>query len=134
MTGDGDQFSAQLLTENPCLGVTFDAGQRTAAHRAVYMDVAIGKKFRPRTDRRDHDQIATLGIYLLATTYWRGDYAGRFDARLRRLFRLLLTSASGVSSGRSRAPEGGSTGMSMAMAAAMSSMRLARMARVRRPC
>jgi hypothetical protein len=46
MAGDGDQFSAQLLTENPRLGVAFDAGQGTAAHRAVYMDVAIGEKFR----------------------------------------------------------------------------------------
>lgn len=26
----------------------------------------------------------------MATTYWRGDYTGRFDGRLRRLFRLLF--------------------------------------------
>ena len=90
MTGDGDQFSAQLLTENPCLGIALHAGQRPATHWAVYMDVAIGEKFRARTDRRNHNQIATLGIYLLATTHWRRDDTGRFDGRLWRFFRLLF--------------------------------------------
>ena len=58
MTGDGDQFSAQLLTENPCLGIALHAGQRTATHRAVYMDVAIGEKFRPWADRGDHYKVS----------------------------------------------------------------------------
>ncbi len=51
------------------------------------MDVSIGQKFRTGTDRSNHYQIATLGINLLATTYWRSDYAGWHDGRFRRFFR-----------------------------------------------
>ncbi len=47
MAGDGDQLGGHLLTENPGLRITFHASQHATTHRAVYMDVAIGEKFRP---------------------------------------------------------------------------------------
>ena len=53
------------------------------------MDVAIGEKFRPRADRGNHYQIATLGVNLLATPYWRSDDSRRFDRGLRRFFRFF---------------------------------------------
>src|SRR3546814_3105826 len=62
LPGDGDQFSAQLLTENPGFRIALDTGQGTATHRAVSMDVAIGQKSRTRADRGHDDQIATLGL------------------------------------------------------------------------
>ena len=56
------------------------------------MDVAIGQKFRTRADRSGNDQIATLGVDLLAAAYRRGNDAGRahFGFRCRWWCRLGL--------------------------------------------
>ncbi|MNR21947.1 hypothetical protein D3C85_1388790 [compost metagenome] len=53
------------------------------------MDVAIGEKFRPRADRGNHYQIATLGVNLLATPYWRSDDSRRFYRGFGRFFRFF---------------------------------------------
>src|SRR5690606_25111410 len=77
LAGDGDHFRGHLLAENARFGIAFDAGQGSAAHGAVHMDVAIGQKFRTRADRAGHHQVAALGVDLLAAAYWRSDDAGR---------------------------------------------------------
>ena len=46
------------------------------------MDVAIGQKFRARTDRCDHHQVAALGVNLLPAAHGGGDDPGRLDRRL----------------------------------------------------
>ncbi|MNZ89992.1 hypothetical protein D3C78_1089400 [compost metagenome] len=49
------------------------------------MDVAVGEKFRPRADRRQHHQIAAVGIDLLAAADRTGDDQGRLHLGLGRL-------------------------------------------------
>ncbi|MNY19299.1 hypothetical protein D3C86_1527250 [compost metagenome] len=107
MAGDGQQFRAHLLAEDACLGVALDAGQGAAAHGRVNMDVAVGEKFRAGADRRQDDQVAALGIDLLAAAHRAGDDLARLDLGFCGLFRLFRGTATAGRIDRALAGTGG---------------------------
>ncbi|MCY1340891.1 hypothetical protein D9M69_268180 [compost metagenome] len=84
-----DQLGGQLAAEYPRLGVALDAGQGTAAHGTVHMDVAVGEKFRAGADRGQHHQVAARSIDLLAAAHRAGDDFGRLHLGFRRFGRLF---------------------------------------------
>ena len=64
------------MNKDARVGIAFGTGQRSAAHRGVNMDVAVGDKFRALADDAGDDEVAVFSVNLLAGTHGRADQYG----------------------------------------------------------
>src|SRR5688500_8817838 len=64
--GDRQHLRLQAVAVDACLAVAGSAGVGTPAQRRVDVDIAVGQHLGAEADQRAHDQVAPLGMDLLA--------------------------------------------------------------------